>query len=194
LNDAGGYSSTSGVLLDSGSARSSIREEKLQLTAVRENLSELTLQLSDLEAEHNYLTIAVKTITASLQAEKQKRQALGLKEDRDDEIASLNKKIHGVGKHASKAIRGLSEGMQDIQHSILALYSWSNSVNAKLYLPLTSLSSLGPSVEKIPQPDVHVNANGSQTSHDEILAALQSSSNKLAGVSGVNKSEQWLEM
>lgn len=124
----------------SPAGRSSSREDKLVYAALKENMNELALQLNDVESELSTVTSAVKSMAASMQTERQKRQALGLG-DREEEMASMQKKIQGVGKHASKAIQGLSESLQDIQQSILALYSWSNSVNAKLYLPLVDGSS-----------------------------------------------------
>lgn len=151
---------------------SSSREDRLELTALRESLGDLTLQLGDVEAEQSYLSGAVKSISASLQADKQKRQALDLS-DRDEEIASLQKKINGVGKHASKAIRGLSEGMQDIQHSILAIYSWSNSVNAKLYLPLMDYQKTHMPTP-IPPAQEGEGEGDEKGPHAKILAALQS--------------------
>ena len=124
----------------SPAGRGSSREDKLVYAALKENMTELALQLNDVESELNTVTSAVKSMAASMQTERQKRQALGLG-DREEEMASMQKKIQGVGKHASKAIQGLNESLQDIQQSILALYSWSNSVNAKLYLPLVDGSS-----------------------------------------------------
>jgi hypothetical protein len=124
----------------SPAGRGSSREDKLVYAALKENMTELALQLNDVESELNTVTSAVKSMAASMQTERQKRQALGLG-DREEEMASMQKKIQGVGKHASKAIQGLNESLQDIQQSILALYSWSNSVNAKLYLPLVDSSS-----------------------------------------------------
>ena len=168
---------------------SSRREDRLQLTALRESLGELTLQLGDVEAEQSHLSGAVKSISASLQAEKQKRQALGLS-DRNEEIASLQKKINGVGKHASKAIRGLSEGMQDIQHSILAIYSWSNSVNAKLYLPLMDYQKmhLPPPIPPA-QEGAGAGEGDEKGPHAKILAALQS-----ANAPRTAEAEKWFDL
>ena len=181
------------------------REDKLQLSALREGLAELSLQMNDIEAEQSYLSGAVKSISASMQADKQRRLAQGLGE-REDEVVTLQRKIQGVGKHASKAIRGLSEGMQDIQHSILALYSWSNSVNAKLYLPLMSNSPPHQSYFSVeglgPGPGPGAGAGGTATpapenkeeqpAHVQILHHLRASSEKLRG--SRERGEQWSEL
>ena len=42
------------------------REDKLQLSALREGLAELSLQMNDIEAEQSYLSGAVKSISASM--------------------------------------------------------------------------------------------------------------------------------
>jgi len=187
LRGEGGSPAASGEVGPSSAAAR--REDKMQLAALRESLAELSLQMSDFEAEQSYLSGAVKAISASIQGDRH-HQKQSQADNRDDEMmASLQKKIHGVGKHASKAIRGLSEGMQDIQHSILALYSWSNSVNAKLYLPLFSvnveggqrLSTASPTAAPHDEDKSEGGLGDSQRApHDEILAALRSSSSKLA--------------
>lgn len=121
-------------------SRQSGREEKLFNQAMQDNIAELNMHLDDIDAELSYLSSTVKTLASNATSDKLKGLDQALKEQ-DEELASVHKKVNGVGKHTSRAIRGLSESLQDMQQSILALYSWSNSVNTKLYLPIIAANA-----------------------------------------------------
>lgn len=130
------------------------RDDALYAASLRDSIAELALQLNDVETDIVQLRGSVKQTAQALLSDRKSRAQEKTRAEHSEqsgELEALHKKLHGVGKHASKAIKGLSEGLTDIQYSILALYSWSNSVNAKLYLPVIDDSKFKPIISSSPR-------------------------------------------